>query len=83
MYLSQFDKKINSSNFTCFYDIAMHVSAQNFQSKHFDCATEISFRKSVKPLLPVLSDVRIDNREYKINSYHVNNRKKFLVLFTL
>ena len=44
MYLSQFNKVVLVS-----YDsmsFLMHVSPQNFQSEHFDCAKEFAFRKS-------------------------------------
>ena len=34
------------SSFMCFYYIFTHVSVQNVQSEHFDCAKEVAFRKS-------------------------------------
>ena len=44
MYLSQFDKFF----FSCilFMSFLMHVSAQIFQSEHFECAKEFAFKKS-------------------------------------
>ena len=44
MYLSQFDKVFLVSKTIML--VLMHVSAQNFQSAHFDCAKEFAIRKS-------------------------------------
>ena len=44
IYLSKFDKAFLVSHI--FYVILTHVSAQNFQPEHFDCAKEFAFIKS-------------------------------------
>ena len=44
MYFSQFDKVFLVSYVLCKF--VTHFSAQHFQSEHFDCAKELSFRKS-------------------------------------